>query len=115
MLKMRRLALSCIKFYQNYISKITPSACRYYPSCSEYAVWQFKNNNIFLASFSVCMRILKCNQLFRGGIDYPIVRKKFGRLLIARAKILGINFWFVPYKDDKFYVIKTLDSLKGKF
>ena len=112
---MKEFFIAAIRLYRRFVSPALPNCCRYYPSCSEYAVWQFKNNNIFLASFSVCMRILRCNQFFRGGIDYPIVRKKFGRLLIARAKILGINFWFVPYKDDKFYVIKTLDSLKGKF
>ncbi|MBE3022170.1 membrane protein insertion efficiency factor YidD [Campylobacter sp. RM13119] len=112
---MNKFAILCIKFYQNYISKILPKSCRYYPSCSEYAVWQFKNNNIFLASFAVLMRILRCNQLFKGGIDYPVVGKKFTSISLSKQdKVADIEFWLVPCKNSKFYVIKVLDSLRGK-
>ena len=105
--------ISLIKFYQRYISKITPKSCRYYPTCSEYALWQFKNNGFFLAFFAVALRILRCNQLFKGGIDYPIVYKKFDSFSIFYRNIRpNINFWFVPFKENKFYVIKILDSLK---
>lgn len=110
---MRKLALSCIKFYQNYISKLTPPSCRYYPSCSEYAIWQFKNNNIFLAFFATMMRILRCNQLFKGGIDYPVVSKKFRVNFCKNCQNLSdVKFWFVPQKSGKFYVIKAF-ALKG--
>ncbi|WP_169763785.1 membrane protein insertion efficiency factor YidD [Campylobacter mucosalis] len=111
MFKMRELLLSSLKFYQNYISKFTPSSCRYYPSCSEYAVWQFKNNNIFLAFFATFFRILKCNQLFKGGIDYPVVSKEFRlNFLTLQERSLDIKFWFIPCKKGKFYVIKAFAS-----
>ncbi|EAU00277.1 MULTISPECIES: membrane protein insertion efficiency factor YidD [Campylobacter] len=112
---MKNFALSCIKFYQNYISKILPKSCRYYPTCSEYAVWEFKNNDIFSALLATLARILRCNQLFKGGIDYPVIRKRFGSFSIfKRMEFSNIDFWFVPCKNSKFYVIKVLDSLKEK-
>lgn len=104
---MRVAVLYFIRFYQKYISKFTPSSCRYYPSCSEYAVWSFKNSNFFKAFFATTLRILRCNQLFKGGIDYPIVYKKFSPFFaFTKTNLKKITFWFVRYKGDKFYVIK---------
>ncbi|QKG29512.1 membrane protein insertion efficiency factor, YidD family [Campylobacter sp. RM16187] len=112
---MREAMISLIKFYQRYISKFTPKSCRYYPTCSEYAIWQFQNNKFFLAFLATIIRILRCNQLFKGGIDYPVIYKKFSSFLIFYQNVRpNINFWFIPYKENKFYVIKVLDSLKEK-
>lgn len=109
----REMALSLIKFYQRYISKMTPKTCRYYPTCSEFAAWHFKNNNFFSAFVAVTLRILRCNQLFKGGIDYPVIRKKFNSFSIfSQNSDFNINFWFIPCKENKFYVVKVLDSLK---
>lgn len=110
----RGFVMSLIKFYQRYISKIKPNSCRYYPTCSEYALWQFKTNGFFLAFFAVIWRILRCNQLFKGGIDYPVICKKFSSFSIFTHSRPSVSFWFVPYKENKFYVIKVLDSLKEK-
>lgn len=105
---MRFVALCFIKFYQNYISKMTPNSCRYYPTCSEYAIWAFNNTNFFTAFFITIVRILKCNQLFKGGIDYPIVYKKFNPFFVfTNINLRKITFWFVRYKGDRFYVIKS--------
>lgn len=106
---MRSLVLFFLKFYQNYISKIIPSSCRYYPTCSEYAIWQFKHNNFFMAFFATFLRILRCNQLFKGGMDYPIVYKKFKpNFIVFRQERLAVEFWFVPCNGSKFYVIKAI-------
>ncbi|MBR8462684.1 membrane protein insertion efficiency factor YidD [Campylobacter sp. faydin G-24] len=112
---MKGLIVGCVRFYQAYISNLFPRSCRYYPTCSEYAIWQFKNNNFFVAFFASFMRILRCNQLFKGGIDYPIVSKEFRSFYIFKQQKFSIDFWFIPCKNSKFYVIKVLDSLKGKY
>ncbi|MGH1601001.1 membrane protein insertion efficiency factor YidD [Campylobacter majalis] len=114
MFKVRDILLTFIKFYQNYISKLLPNSCRYYPSCSEYAIWQFKTNSVFLAMIAVFMRILRCNQLFKGGIDYPIIRKNFhSAYFLNKHFIQDIDFWFVPVKNGKFYVIKNYKDTKN--
>lgn len=111
----KQAILFLIKAYQDYISKFTPKSCRYYPSCSEFAVWQFKFNGFFSALFAVIFRILRCNQLFKGGIDYPVISKNFDSFFISNQNLKShIAFWFVPYKKNKFYVIKNLDFQKEK-
>lgn len=109
---MKHFFVKSIKFYQSYISILTPASCRYYPSCSEYAIWIFKNENIFFAFFKTLVRILKCNQFFNGGIDYPIIKKSPHLNLILQKKsnfleISNIEFWLILYKKDKFYLIKN--------
>ncbi|ELD9072359.1 membrane protein insertion efficiency factor YidD, partial [Campylobacter jejuni] len=71
------ICLKILRFYQKFLSPLKPATCRYYPSCSEYALWQFQKKNFFLAFFSTFFRILRCNPFFKGGFDYPRVSKNF--------------------------------------
>jgi len=112
--------LAPIKGYQ-YISKVLPASCRYYPSCSEYASWQFEFNVPHKAFLATSKRILSCNQLFKGGIDYPIVSytpKKYSHILTFNADYGKINilYWFVPTntKPDNthYYIVKDFDAIK---
>ncbi len=67
-------------------------------------------NNIFKALVFSVLRILRCNQLFRGGIDYPIVKKRFVKTSCIRrhkSSFLKVSFWFVPKDDKSFYVVKS--------
>ncbi|BCD68187.1 hypothetical protein NitYY0918_C1098 [Nitratiruptor sp. YY09-18] len=50
------------------------------------------------------LRVLRCNQLFRGGIEYPVVKKRFKN--IAYKKI-AVKYWYVPKDHGKYYLIKT--------
>ena len=65
-----------IRFYQKYLTILSFGSCRYYPTCSQYALWQLDNNTFFKAIYFTILRILKCNQLFDGGFDYPIIKLK---------------------------------------
>ena len=104
-----------IKGYQ-YISKMLPASCRYYPSCSEYAKWQFEFNAPHKAFGATSLRILRCNQFFKGGIDYPLVdfiAPKQSYLLVPNPNYgkIKVLYWFVPTKNDKYYVIKDFDAI----
>ena len=84
MKKFKKFYLFPLNGYQ-YISRMLPASCRYYPSCSEYAKWQFEFNTPLRAFSATSLRILRCNQLFEGGIDYPLVNympKKVSSILI---------------------------------
>lgn len=110
---MKKIFWFSVIFYRKYISIALPTSCRYYPTCSEYALWQLKYNKVFYALVAITLRILRCNQLFRGGIDYPIVKRKFTPYSIFSKNECGrLSFWFVPSSKDRFYVIKVFDSLK---
>jgi len=58
-------AVKILDIYQNYISPLTGSNCRFYPTCSEYAKWLFENDNPFVATIKTIARILRCNQFFK--------------------------------------------------
>ncbi|NPA55194.1 MAG: membrane protein insertion efficiency factor YidD [Epsilonproteobacteria bacterium] len=99
--------IKVINFYQKFISPILGNNCRYYPSCSEYSKWVFENDNIPNATLKTITRIMRCNQLFRGGIDYPTI--KFTPSNITYQKI-PIRYFLVPTaKDGIYYLIKKID------
>ena len=97
-----------IKGYQ-YISKMLPASCRYYPTCSEYAKWQFEFNRVDKAFFQTTTRILRCNQLFAGGIDYPIIKYSPPKLMQLCVNI-KIRYWLIPKNKSLFYVLKNFNS-----
>ncbi|BAF71351.1 conserved hypothetical protein [Sulfurovum sp. NBC37-1] len=97
-----------------------PANCRYYPTCSEYAKWQFEFNAPHKALTASTLRVLRCNQLFPGGIDYPVVtfappKPDALRNLNAFCGKMKIIYWFVP-KDEtrsQYYVIKDFDAINN--
>ena len=97
--------LAPIRGYQ-YISKMLPASCRYYPTCSEYAKWQFETNRADKALVQTTLRILRCNQLFAGGIDYPVVKFVPNRPLQKVPQTFKIKYWLFPKEKNNFYVIK---------
>jgi putative membrane protein insertion efficiency factor len=116
---LKNFYIAPIKGYQ-YISKMLPASCRYYPTCSEYAKWQFEFNVPHKAFVASSLRILRCNQLFKGGIDYPVVEmhlQKPSCILTFNAEYgkIDILYWFVPKsidpKNTHYYVLKDFDAI----
>ena len=60
-----------IKSYQLFISPLLGNNCRYYPTCSNYALKVIKEQNILFAVKLIFLRILKCNPWGGSGIDLP--------------------------------------------
>ena len=105
---MKNFYLAPLKAYQ-YISKMLPANCRYYPTCSEYAKWQFELNRADKALVQTTLRILRCNQLFDGGIDYPIIKYTPPKLLCLTRERFKIKYWLVPKEKNRYYVIKDYE------
>jgi len=119
-MNLKNFYITPIKGYQ-YISKMLPASCRYYPTCSEYASWQFEFNLPHKAFLASGTRILRCNQFFKGGIDYPLVSYNPPRLSClctfnADCGKMKIKYWIVPQistsKTQNYYVIKDFDAIK---
>jgi len=106
MMNIKKFFIVPIKGYQ-YISKMLPASCRYYPTCSEYAKWQFDTNRVDKALAQSTLRILRCNQLFAGGIDYPVIEFKPLKVLQKCNYDFQIKYWLFPKKSGKYYVIKA--------
>jgi len=103
----RKFFIAPIKGYQ-YISKMLPANCRYYPTCSEYAKWQFEFNRADKAFAQTTFRILRCNQLFAGGIDYPLIRYKRPKMMNLSQNV-RIKYWLVPKNEKLFYLLKDFN------
>lgn len=102
----RTSLLKLLGFYQRYLTLLGGyGSCRYYPSCSEYARWQFENNPLHTAFFHSFVRILRCNQLFPGGIDYPVTRHLAIKPVPGRVE--AVKYWFVPKEKNRFFIIKN--------
>ena len=58
-----------IKLYKFFVSPILPNACRYYPTCSEYAVEALKKHGPVIGFYYAVKRILSCNPWGGSGYD----------------------------------------------
>jgi putative membrane protein insertion efficiency factor len=106
----RKLLLKFLWLYQKFFTLIGYGSCRYYPTCSEYARINFENNSLLTAFYNTFTRILRCNQLFDGGIEHPLLNKLCCKP--AKLDVSSIKYWLVPEKNNRFYIIKNF-SYKG--
>ena len=58
-----------IRFYQLAVSPMMPAACRYYPSCSNYAIEAIDKYGAVRGGWLAVRRILKCHPFRPGGFD----------------------------------------------
>lgn len=66
---MRRVVLALIRFYQAAVSPLTPSACRYVPTCSEYAATAVRRFGVLRGGWMAVKRVLRCHPLGGRGPD----------------------------------------------
>ncbi|OBW57311.1 membrane protein insertion efficiency factor YidD [Bacillus cereus] len=72
---MKQIFIGIIRFYQKFISPMTPPTCRFYPTCSHYGLEAFQKHGAFKGFLLTCKRILKCHPFHPGGFD-PVPDKK---------------------------------------
>lgn len=70
-MKKNSIPIKLINFYQKYISSRTQPKCKFYPTCSNYAIQAYEKYNFIKATFLVIIRILRCNPFSKGGY-YPL-------------------------------------------
>ena len=58
-----------VRVYQLFLSPLLPSACRYYPSCSAYAIQAIERHGPLRGVWLAARRILRCNPFRPGGYD----------------------------------------------
>lgn len=73
---LKNLLLFLIRTYQLTISpRFSNGACRFVPTCSQYAVEAIEIHGVFKGTLLAVRRILRCNPFFKGGYD-PVPPKK---------------------------------------
>lgn len=58
-----------VRWYQQHISANTPPCCKYYPTCSNYAIEALERYGAFKGGVLAVLRLLRCRPWSRGGID----------------------------------------------
>ena len=74
----RTVVLLPIRGYQKLISPMLGAHCKYYPSCSEYAVQAIRRFGILRGLVLAGWRLLRCNPWSRGGYD-PVEEQRLFR------------------------------------
>jgi len=65
----RKLLILPIRLYQRILSPLLPPRCRFYPTCSNYAVEAIQKHGAIRGLWLALVRILKCHPLHPGGYD----------------------------------------------
>jgi len=61
--------LLLVKAYQRLVSPLLPPSCRFYPSCSAYAVGALEKHGALKGTWLTARRLARCHPLHPGGID----------------------------------------------
>ncbi|SEH11094.1 membrane protein insertion efficiency factor YidD [Thermoleophilum album] len=69
--------MAAIRLYQRLLSPALAPRCKYYPTCSEYAVRALREHGLLRGSALAVWRLLRCNPWSLGGVD-PVPPAKRG-------------------------------------
>jgi putative membrane protein insertion efficiency factor len=62
--------IGAIVFYQRFISPMRPPTCRYYPSCSQYALTAIRRFGPIKGTWLAAKRLARCHPWTPGGVDH---------------------------------------------
>ena len=86
---MKKICIGLVRFYQKFLSPLKRNpTCRFYPTCSAYAIEAFQKRGFFVGMILTAYRILRCNPFCRGGYD-PVPDKGFKTM--GRGVVLPEN------------------------
>jgi putative membrane protein insertion efficiency factor len=66
---MRKLIVAILRLYKSVVSPVLPSACRYYPSCSDYMRQAVEKYGPARGLWMGIKRLARCHPFHAGGLD----------------------------------------------
>jgi len=66
---LKNLLICIIKMYRKYISPLKRPSCRFYPTCSQYAIEAIEKYGALKGTLISIKRILRCHPFNKGGYD----------------------------------------------
>jgi uncharacterized protein len=76
---MRYLAMGLVYVYRWTVSPLLGNRCKYYPSCSQYALDALREYGFLNGSVLAGWRLLRCNPWSHGGVDHAHDQRLFRR------------------------------------
>ena len=74
---MRRIVVALLRAYKWALSPLFLPACRYVPTCSEYALEAVQRHGALLGGAKAAWRLLRCHPFAKGGYD-PVDKEQGG-------------------------------------
>ena len=69
---MKAIGIGAVYAWRYTLGVLTPAGtCKYYPSCSQYAIDSIRKDGLVKGSAKAGWRLLRCNPWSHGGVDYP--------------------------------------------
>lgn len=76
----RGAAVAVLRSYKRYVSPLLPAACRFYPTCSEYAMQAVEIHGLLKGTGMSLWRLARCQPFSKGGYDpVPPLNKDEGQ------------------------------------
>jgi putative membrane protein insertion efficiency factor len=66
----RFVAIALVQAYRWLVSPLLPSSCKFYPSCSQYAMDALRKYGLVRGTLKAAHRLLRCHPWSHGGVDY---------------------------------------------
>lgn len=66
---MQELIIRLLRLYKLLLSPLLPSACRFYPTCSEYMLEAVEKHGVLRGLWLGMKRLLRCHPFHEGGFD----------------------------------------------
>ena len=79
---LKTLLLTLLRGYKWAISPFLPPACRYVPTCSDYAAEAIERHGAFRGSAMAIWRVLRCHPFVRGGYDPVPLNNEAGHTVV---------------------------------
>jgi putative membrane protein insertion efficiency factor len=79
-----RAAVFLIRLYQRFISPLIGPHCRFYPTCSQYAVEAYERHGYVKGTILTVCRVARCGPWHDGGVDPVPEEADFGKLFRRR-------------------------------
>ena len=77
---MKHVCVLFISMYRRYVSPLKKKpTCRFYPTCSCYALDAYNKHGFFGGTYLTVKRICRCNPFCKGGIDHVPDKITFGK------------------------------------
>ena len=68
------LLVAVIRLYQLSIARLLPDRCRFYPSCSHYAIDALRRKGLVRGGAAAAWRVMRCGPWTAGGFDPVVLR-----------------------------------------
>jgi len=66
---LRDFAILLVRGYRRFVSPWLPPACRFYPTCSEYAMQALESHGLLRGTALAIWRLARCHPFSKGGFD----------------------------------------------